>query len=123
MTMPLLVVAAGVALLLFLMTRLKVNAFLAILAVAMLVGVAQGMSPVSVYESMVDGVGGQLGELVLILGLGAMLGRVLADSGAAQRIASDITGRLGVGRVQLAMMLTATLIGITMFYEVGFVLL
>lgn len=123
MAMPLLVVAAGVALLLLLMTRLRVNGFLAILTVAMLVGVAQGMSPVAVYDSMVEGVGGQLGELVLILGLGAMLGRVLADSGAAQRIAGDIAGRFGVGRVQLAMMLTATLIGITMFYEVGFVLL
>lgn len=121
--MPLVIVAAGVVLLLFLMTRLKVNAFFAILLVAMLVGVAQGMSLVGTYESMVEGVGGQLGELVLILGLGAMFGRVLADSGAAQRIASDITGRFGVGRVQLAMMLTATLIGITMFYEVGFVLL
>jgi Gnt-I system high-affinity gluconate transporter len=121
--MPLLIVAAGVVLLLVLMTRLKVNAFVAILAVALLVGIAQGMSPVDTYESMVDGVGGQLGELVLILGLGAMFGRVLADSGAAQRIAGDITARFGVGRVQLAMMLTATLIGITMFYEVGFVLL
>jgi len=120
---PLLIIAAAVIVLLVLMTRFRMNGFVAILLVALGVGVAQGLSPSQTYESMVDGIGGQLSELVLILGLGAMFGRVLADSGAAQQIATTITDRAGIGRVQLAMMLTATLIGITMFYEVGFVLL
>jgi Gnt-I system high-affinity gluconate transporter len=60
---------------------------------------------------------------VLILGFGAMLGRILADSGATQKIATSMTNFFGINRVQLAMVLSAFAIGITMFYEVGFVIL
>ena len=59
----------------------------------------------------------------MILGFGAMLGKLMADSGAAQRIATSMLHLFGISRVQLAMVLTAFAIGITMFYEVGFVLL
>ena len=70
-----------------------------------------------------DGIGSQLDDLVMILGFGAMLGKLMADSGAAQRIAMSMLHLFGISRVQLAMVLTAFAIGITMFYEVGFVLL
>jgi H+/gluconate symporter-like permease len=121
--MPLLIVALGVVLLLVMMTKLKLNAFIALMLVALFVGLLQGMSLPEVYESMLDGIGGQLDDLVLILGFGAMLGRILADSGAAQRIATSMLAFFGISRVQLAMVLTAFAIGITMFYEVGFILL
>jgi Gnt-I system high-affinity gluconate transporter len=121
--MPLVIVALSVALLIFMMTKLRLNGFVALFVVAILVGVFQGMSLPDLYESILDGVGGQLDDLVLILGFGAMLGKVLADSGAAQRIATSMVAFFGVSRVQLAMVLTAFAIGVTMFYEVGFVLL
>jgi len=121
--MPLVLVALAVVLLLVLMTKFKLNGFISLFIVALLVGIASGMSLSDVYESMVEGVGGQLGELILTLGFGAMLGKVLADSGAAQRIATTMVNFFGISRVQLAMVLTAFAVGITMFYEVGFVLL
>jgi Gnt-I system high-affinity gluconate transporter len=121
--MPLVVVALAVALLLLLMTKFKFNGFVALLIVAIAVGLVQGMGLEKTYESIVDGVGGQLDDLVLILGLGAMLGKILADSGAAQKIASTLVNFFGVSRVQLAIVLSAFCIGITMFYEVGFVIL
>ncbi len=121
--MPLVIVGVGVALLLLLMTRFKLNGFIALILVAIAVGLLQGMGLDEVYKSIVKGIGGQLGELTMILGFGAMLGKLLADSGAAQRIATSMLHLFGISRVQLAMVLTAFAIGITMFYEVGFILL
>jgi Gnt-I system high-affinity gluconate transporter len=121
--MPLVYVAIAVVLLLVMMTKFKINGFIALFLVALLVGLLQGLGLTKTYDSIVLGVGDQLDELILILGFGAMLGKVLADSGAAQRIATSMVGFFGVSRVQLAMVLTAFAIGITMFYEVGFVLL
>jgi Gnt-I system high-affinity gluconate transporter len=121
--MPLVVVALAVGILLLLMTKFRLNGFVALIIVAILVGVLRGMSLDDIYKSILDGIGGQLDDLVLILGFGAMLGRVLADSGAAQKIATSMTNFFGINRVQLAMVLSAFAIGITMFYEVGFVIL
>jgi len=121
--MPLLIVALGVVLLLVMMTRFKLNGFVSLILVALLVGLLQGLGLSKTYDSIVDGIGGQLDDLVMILGFGAMLGKILADSGAAQQIASRMVTVFGVSRVQLAMILTSFAIGITMFYEVGFVLL
>ncbi|MDL4817298.1 GntT/GntP/DsdX family permease [Actinomadura opuntiae] len=121
--MPLLIVALAVVLLLVMMTKFKINGFIALFIAALFVGLARGMALPKIYDAIVSGVGDQLDELILILGFGAMLGKVLADSGAAQRIATSMVDAFGIGRVQLAMVLTSTAIGITMFYEVGFVLL
>lgn len=121
--MPLAIVAVAVGVLLLLMTKFRLNGFIALIIVAVLVGVLQGMPLADLYESILDGIGGQLDDLVLILGFGAMLGRILADSGAAQKIATSMTNFFGISRVQLAMVLSAFAIGITMFYEVGFVIL
>lgn len=121
--MPLLIIAVAVGVLLLLMTKFRLNGFVALIIVALMVGLLQGMPLSDTYESMLKGIGGQLDDLVLILGFGAMLGRLLADSGAAQQIATSMTRFFGVSRVQLAMVLSAFAIGITMFYEVGFVIL
>ncbi len=121
--MPLVIIAVAVAVLLLLMTKFKLNGFVALIIVAIMVGLLQGMSLNDTYESMVDGIGGQIDDLIMILGFGAMLGRLLADSGAAQKIAMSMTNFFGISRVQLAMVLSAFAIGITMFYEVGFVIL
>ena len=81
--MPLVIVAIGVALLLLLMIRFKMNGFIALVLVALAVGLMQGMPLDKVIVSIKNGVGGTLGSLALIMGFGAMLGKLLADCGGA----------------------------------------
>jgi Gnt-I system high-affinity gluconate transporter len=121
--MPLLYVALAVALLLILMIPLKMNGFIALLITSLFVGFLEGMKTDAIVASITTGLGGQLGSVGIIVGLGAMLGTLMADAGAAQRIAQTLVDKMGLKRVQLAILLAALLLGITMFYEVAFVLL
>ncbi len=121
--MPLLIILAGVLLLLLLITVWKINGFLSFVIVSLFVGLAMGLSlPVTV-QAMQKGMGATLGSLVLILGFGAMLGKLVADSGAAQRITATLVRWFGIKRVQLALMFAGFIVGIPMFYSVGFVIL
>ncbi|MFL6516630.1 MAG: gluconate:H+ symporter, partial [Bacillus sp. (in: firmicutes)] len=121
--MPLVYVALAVALILILMIPLKMNGFIALIIAALFVGFLQGMPIEKLMESIYGGIGGQLDDLLLILGFGAMLGTVMADAGAAQRIANTLIDKMGIKRVQIAMLIAAYILGITMFFEVAFVLL
>lgn len=121
--MPLVIVAIGVVLLLLLMIRLKLNGFIALILVALAVGVMQGMPVNKVIGSIKAGVGGTLGSLALIMGFGAMLGKLLADCGGAQRIATTLIAKFGTKHIQWAVVLTGFTVGFALFYEVGFVLL
>lgn len=132
--MPLLVVALAVVVLLILMMRFKLNGFIALILVATLVAfwaVATGSLSVDgepagvadIPEIITEGLGGQLGSTAVVIGLGAMIGRVMGDAGAAQRIARKILSVFGERGVQWAMIISAMLIGVTMFYEVAFVIL
>ncbi|MEH7075917.1 gluconate:H+ symporter [Neobacillus drentensis] len=121
--MPLVYVALAVALILILMIPLKMNGFIALIIAALFVGLLQGMPIDKLMESLYGGIGGQLDDLIPILGFGAMLGTVMADAGAAQRIANTLIDKMGIKRVQIAMLITAYILGITMFFEVAFVLL
>lgn len=121
--MPLLIVAIGVILLLVLMIGLKVNGFISLILVSLVVGIAEGMPAIKVVKSIQNGVGGTLGYLALVLGFGAMLGKLIADTGAAQRIATTLINKFGKKRIQWAVVITGFVVGIAMFYEVGFVLL
>lgn len=120
--MPLLIVAIGIGLLLFLIMYLRVNTFLALILVSLGVGIAIGMTPTAVVQSIQSGVGGTLGSLALILGLGAMLGALIAESGAAQTITQRLIDLFGLKNVQWAMMLTGFIVGIPLFYTVGFLM-
>ena len=126
--MPLLIVALAVAVLLVLMTKFRLNGFIALLTVA--IGVAfwgAGTGNLSVDGEAVGldaipgiiatGLGGQLSHTLIVIGLGAMVGRVVGDAGAAQRIALKIVDVFGEKNVQWAMIVTSMIIGITMFYE------
>ncbi|KJT82107.1 Gnt-II system L-idonate transporter IdnT [Salmonella enterica subsp. enterica serovar Heidelberg str. 75-3547] len=93
--MPLIIIAAGVALLLVLMIGFKVNGFIALVLVAAVVGFAEGMGAQDVLHSIQNGIGGTLGGLAMILGFGAMLGRLISDTGAAQRIATTLINTFG----------------------------
>ncbi len=121
--MPLLIVVLGILLLLFLMIGLKLNAFLALVIVSLAVGIAEGMPIPNVITSIQKGVGDTLGSLSLIVGFGAMLGNLVAESGAAQRITFSLINRFGVSRIHWAVVITGFVVGIPLFYNAGFVLL
>lgn len=121
--MPLLIVALGVLLLLVLIIVFKLNSFLALIIASLAVGIAEGMAIMDVLGSIQKGVGDTLGYLALILGFGAMLGKIVADSGAAQRITASLIDTFGKRNIQWAVVLTGFVVGIPMFYTVGFVIL
>ncbi|MDG1571799.1 gluconate:H+ symporter [Robiginitalea sp. M366] len=121
--MPLLIVIGGILLLFLLVARFKLNAFIAFIIVSLLVGFAEGMPLEDLVSSVQNGIGSTLGFLILILGLGAMLGKLVADSGAAQRITSKLVDKFGKKYIQWAVVLTGFIVGIPMFYSVGFVIL
>ena len=121
--MPLLIILIGIAVLLGLIIGLRFNAFIALILVALGVGLAEGMPLAEVVGSIQKGVGGTLSSLALILGFGAMLGTLIADSGAAQRITDRLIRLFGIRRIQWALILTGFIVGIPMFYTVAFVML
>ncbi|WP_291960355.1 gluconate:H+ symporter [Maribacter sp.] len=121
--MPLLIVIIGILLLFVLIAKFKLNAFITFIIVSLFVGIAEGMEPISVVDSIQKGIGNILGFLVIILGLGAMLGKLVADSGAAQRITTKLVEKFGKKNIQWAVVLTGFIVGIPMFYSVGFVIL
>ncbi len=121
--MPLFIVLAGIAALLLLMIVFRFNAFIALILVALGTGLAQGLSPAATLASIQNGIGSTLGYLTLVLGFGSMLGTLVAESGAAQRITTSLTGIFGEKRLPWAVMLTGFVVGIPMFYSVGFIML
>lgn len=121
--MPLLIIAFGVALLLLLMIKFKLNGFLSLIVVSIMVGIAEGMPIEKVVTSVKNGVGGTLGSLALIIGFGAILGKLLADCGGAQRIAMTLIEKFGKKKIQWAVLITGVVVGFALFYEIGFVLL
>ncbi|CAZ95336.1 gluconate:H+ symporter [Zobellia galactanivorans] len=121
--MPIVIVTAGILILFILIAHFKLNAFISFIIVSLLVGVAQGLDFETVSQSIQTGIGNTLGYLILILGLGAMLGKLVADSGAAQRITTQLVEKFGKKHIQWAVVLTGFIVGIPMFYTVGFVIL
>ncbi len=121
--MPLFIVILGILLLFLLISQFKLNAFIAFIIVSLVVGVAEGMEFHSVLITVQNGMGKTLGSLIMILGFGAMLGKLVADSGAAQRITGKLIDTFGKKNIQWAVVLTGFIVGIPMFYTVGFVIL
>lgn len=119
----LLIVLAGIVLLLFLMVGLGLNAFLALIFTSLAVGVAEGMSAIEALASIQKGVGGTLQSIALILAFGAMLGKVVEESGAAQRITFGLLSLFGKARLQWALLVTGFIVGLPMIYNAGFLVL
>ena len=88
--MPLIVISLGIVLLFFLIVYFRLNAFIAFVLVTIGIGIGQGMPLQTIIKSIETGIGNTLGFLVLILGLGAMLGKLVAESGAAQQITNGL---------------------------------
>jgi GntP family gluconate:H+ symporter len=121
--MPLVIVAVGIIALLILIMGLKLNTFVSLIIVSFGVALSLGMPLEEVATSIEAGLGGTLGHLALIFGLGAMLGKLIADSGGAQRIAMTLVDKFGEKNIQWAVVVASFIIGIALFFEVGLVLL
>ena len=121
--MPLAIVIVGILLLVLLIGYFKINAFIAFVVVSIGIGLAEGMPATAVSKAIQTGIGNILGFLVIILGFGAMLGKLVADSGAAQRISTSLIDAFGVKYIHWALVLTGFIVGIPLFYSVGFVIL
>lgn len=112
----------GIILLILLITWAKLNPFVAFILVSILMGLAYGKSIVAITTAIQKGMGDLLGSIIVILGLGAMLGKIIADSGAAQRIATGLMNMFGKKYIMWALLITGFIIGIPLFYGTGFVL-
>jgi Gnt-I system high-affinity gluconate transporter len=112
-----------IALLILLIAVLKVNAFLSFLIVSAVAGLSLGLPLNKIAGAMEKGMGDVLGGLVIIITAGAMLGKLVAESGAAQKIAQVLMKTFGEKHLQWAMVLSGFIIGIPLFYGIGFVLM
>jgi gluconate transporter len=121
--MELLYVVASILLLVLLITWGRIQPFLAFLLAATIAGVLLGVPLDTIPGVLEKGIGGTLGGLIGIVCLGAMFGKLIADSGAAQKIATVLIGVSGERHITWALMLTGFIVGIPLFYNVGFVLL
>src|SRR5205085_1681000 len=106
-----------------LIARFKLHPFIALIVVSLAMGVAAGMPAAAAVKAFQDGVGNVLGFIAVVVGLGTMLGKLMAESGAATRIATTLIDLFGERRVHWAIMIVAFIVGIPVFFQVGFVLL
>lgn len=118
-----LVILFCIVLLILLVSWAKVNPFLAFLIVAITAGLCLGIPLAKITGSVQKGLGDTLGSLAVIICLGAMLGKLVASSGAAQKIAAALVNLFGIKYIQLALVAAAFVIGIPLFYGIGFVLM
>ena len=120
--MQLVIIVLAIGLQIFL-TYKKVSPFLSLLIVALLAGLAFGMQPDTLLKAVKAGVGSTLGDVILIICLGAILGKILELSGAATQIANTLISSFGIKNIQWAVLLTGFLVGIPLFYNAGFIIL
>jgi Gnt-I system high-affinity gluconate transporter len=118
-----LIVVLTIVFLVILISYFKVNAFLSFLIVSIVGGLFLGISPATIESTIHKGIGDMLGSLVIIILAGAMLGKLVAETGAAQQIATSLMNIFGKSYLQLALMITGFIIGIPLFYNVGFMLI
>ena len=118
----LLLVFLGISTLIFFITKLNFEPFLSILLVAIVLGLFLGLSPNVLIDSIEKGTGSLLGHLSLILGLGAMFGRVLEELGAVEITAKKMISIFGVKRIQLGLLIAGMCISFSLFFDVAFIL-
>jgi Gnt-I system high-affinity gluconate transporter len=117
-----LIVVLSILFLVVLISYFKVNPFLAFLIVSIICGLALGINPSQIEGTIHKGMGDMLGSLIVVILAGSMLGKLVAETGAAQKIARSLMTIFGQKYLQLALMITGFVIGIPLFYNVGFVL-
>lgn len=118
-----LVTILAISLLLFLVMKSKLQAFIALLISSLFIGIASGMELEEVIKSIEQGMGGTLGFIAVVVGLGAMFGELLRVSGGAERLALTLVNKFGENRVQWALGLTGFIVAIPIFLDVALVIL
>lgn len=119
----LLAALGAVIVLIILITRYKANPFIALMIVSIALGIITGMPLQTIVHSFENGVGSILGHIAIVIGLGTILGKMMAESGGTDRIAQTLIAVFGEKRVSWAMVVIGFLVGLPVFFEVGFVLL
>ncbi len=121
--MSFVIVIISLIVLILLISYFKVDAFLSFLIISIGAGIALGIPLERLPVAVDEGIGSILGSLTLIIVLGAMLGKLVAESGAAKKIASVMVDLFGTKYIQWGLMITGFIVGIPLFYGIGFVLL
>ncbi len=114
---------AAIAVLVVLVTWQKINAFLALFLAAMLVGVGAGMAPLAALKAFQDGLGATLGGIAAVIALGAIVGKLLAESGGAQVLAERFAAYFGPARAGWCIVALAIVVGLLTWFTVGLLLL
>ncbi|SEM75808.1 gluconate permease GntT [Sphingomonas gellani] len=113
----------AIALLIVLIVRFRLSPFIALILVSLGLALTVGIPAATIVKSFEAGVGGALGHIALVVGLGTILGKMMVESGGAERIADTVIGFFGPRRADWATMTIALIVGLPVFFEVGFVLL
>lgn len=121
--MPLIIIIFGVVMLLILVTVIRLNTVFSLLITSIAVGFAMRMSVQEILKSVETGASSTMGQLGLLLAFGSVLGKLMAEGGAAERITTVLTAVFGKKNLPWAMVLTGFLVGIPLFYNVGFIVL
>lgn len=120
--MSILIVLACIVLLVLFITWFKINAFLSFLIVSTIASLMLGIDASKIGGVLQKGVGDMLGSLVIVVVAGSMLGKLVAETGAAQQISTGLMKLFGERHIQIAFMITGFVIGVPLFYNVGFIL-
>lgn len=125
MTTPFLIfiVISAVAILLFMVLKLKISAFISLLITAIYVGIVAGMPLNDITKAIQDGMAGTLGFVATVVGLGAIFGQMLESSGGAESLAHYLLKKFGKDRASWAMVITGFIVAIPVFLDVGFIIL
>jgi Gnt-I system high-affinity gluconate transporter len=118
-----LTIACCILLLILLISWLRLNTFIAFILVSITGGLLLGLPLEKIPASIQKGIGDTLGSLLMILLFGAMIGKLVAESGAAQKISDVMLKTFGINKITWALVMTGFIVGIPLFYNVGFVLL
>lgn len=121
--MKLFIVALGVAFLIFLIVKAKLNTFISLIVTAFLVGLALNIPLDRLPEIITSGMGDQLGDLAIVFGMGSMIGKLVSDSGGGYRIANTLIDKFGKKQIQIAVIIASFIVGLALFFEVGLVVL
>src|SRR5437868_11032029 len=113
----------AVILLILLIARWKLNSFLALIIASLAAGLCAGMHLPDIAKAFSDGVGAVLASIAMVVGLGAVLGKMLGESGGAEVIANTVTRAFGEKRLPWAILFIALIVGLPVFFAVGLVLL
>ncbi len=117
------ILITAVVSLLFLVLKLKIHAFISLMLVSILTGYFAGMTPASILVSIQDGMGGTLGFIAVVVGLGAIFGKILEYSGGAEALALFLMNKFGEKNAPWALSITGFIIAIPVFLDVAFIIL